>query len=56
MIIDAHQSFITVVKSALERVNQTLAIKVEQQEDIQSELKSEWKDNSAFYWERRKAN
>jgi hypothetical protein len=37
------------VKSTLERVNQTLKMLVEQHENIKEELKSEWKDNSAFY-------
>ena len=43
VIIDAHQSYLNLVKNALEQGNQTLKLLVEQPENLRAEL------NSTFY-------
>jgi len=48
VIIDAHQSYLNLVKNALEQVNQTLKILVEQPENQRVELKAELSEIQRF--------
>jgi len=48
LIINAHQSYITLVTSTIEPINQTLKMLIEQNENIQTELKSELSEIQRF--------